>query len=100
MLSQDPFAVLTPWRRGGHSLPRQSDVARILGCTPNAYATARPDPRAAPSPRRDRAVERTIRESGITLQRPEMSPGSLRLRYPLGTRAGWQVEMFGSACRL
>ena len=41
MLDPDPFAVLTPWRRGDRALPNQRDVRRILSCTTNAYASAR-----------------------------------------------------------
>ena len=61
LLEARPVAVLTPWRRGSRSLPSQADVARIRGCTSDAYATAKPDAQAASSPRRERAVERTIR---------------------------------------
>ena len=41
MLDSNPFAVLTPWRRGARALPKESDVRRLLSCTTNAYATAR-----------------------------------------------------------
>ena len=100
LLEPQPVAVLTPWHRGGHSLPSQADVARILDCTSHAYATAKPDARAAPSQRRERTVERTIREAGITLRRPALSPGAVRLRRNLVAPGGWQVEMFGTAYRL
>lgn len=100
LLESQPVAVLTPWRRGGRSLPSQADVARIRGSTSQAYATARPDARAAPSPRRERAVERTIRESGIELRRPAMSPGTVRLRRSFAMPGSWQVELFGTAYRL
>ena len=100
LLEPQPTAVLTPWRRGGHSLPSEADLARIRGCTSHAYATAKPDAQAAPSPRRERAVERTIRESGIELRRPAMSPGIVRLRRNFVAPGRWQVEMFGTADRL
>ena len=41
MLDSNPFAVLTPWRKGSHTLPSQHDVRRILSFTTNAYASAR-----------------------------------------------------------
>ena len=97
MLDVDPVAILTPWRRGGRTLPTNSDVRRILARTPDAYATAKTD--AVRPTRRDSAVERTIRETGIRLRRtPE--PDVVRLRRPIAARAPWQVELFGAACRL
>lgn len=100
MLSVDPFAVLTPWRRGGNALPSVQDVERILGKTANAYSSV-PSKSVAMSPeRRDSAVERTIRESGIKLRRLAMSPGAVRLRRPIDASIPWQVELFGTACHL
>ena len=98
MLESAPFAVLAPWRRGGHALPGENDVRRILSRTGNAYATAK-DSRHA-SKRRERMVERSIRESGLQLRELAMSPGWLRLRRPLHPKAQWTVEKFGTACHL
>lgn len=100
MLTSDPFAVLTPWRRGDRALPSPCDVQRILSCTRNAYATAKTDSLQAGSARRGQTVERTIRESGIRLRRLPMSPGWLRLRRPLDLRTPWTVETFEPACHL
>ena len=97
MLDADPLAVLTPWRRCGRSLPTQRDAQRILSHTPNAYSTART---SSSTSRRSTAVERTIRESGVKLRRLVLSPGALRLRRQVASRAGWEVEMFGPACHL
>ena len=98
MLESAPFAVLAPWRRGGRALPGENDVRRILSRTGNAYATAK-DSRHAPR-RRERMVERSIRESGLELRELAMSPGRLRLRRPLHPKAQWTVERFGIACHL
>lgn len=100
MLTPNPFAVLTPWRRGRSALPTRRDVQRILACTKNAYATTKTDSLRTGSVRRGQTVERTIRESGIRLRRLPMSPGWLRLRRPLGSPTPWTVEMFGPACHL
>ena len=100
MLGLKPFAVLTPWRRGARDLPSQRDVQRILSYTRNAYATARPGSTAQSPVRRSSTVRRTIRESGVKLRRITMSRGAIRLRRRIGLRTRWQVEMFGSACRL
>ena len=100
MLDPDPFTVLTPWRRGDRALPNQRDVQRILTYTTNAYATARIGSSALAPVNRSSMVKRTIRESGVKLRRLAMSPGTIRLRRPLSSRAQWKVEMFGSACHL
>ena len=100
MLELDPLAVLTPWRRGNRTLPIQRDVKRILSHTPNAYATARIGSSTRAPVNRASMVRRTIRESGIRLRRLVMSPGFVRLRYPLASGAPWKIETFGSACHL
>ena len=100
MLDVDTHAALTPWRRGGHALPSDQDVERILDNTVNAYSTV-PSKSLATSPeRRDNAVDRTIRESDIKLRRLAMSPGAVRLRRPIVGPATWHVDLFGAACHL
>ena len=100
MLDTGPCAVLTPWRRGGHALPSEQDVQRILSNTPNAYASARSRSVARSPSRRDRMVDKTIRESGVSLRRLAMSPGSIRLRKMIHAADPWRVELFGAACHL
>ena len=101
MLDTDSFAVLTPWRRGRHALPGRQDVARILSNTANAYATSIQGASVAGAPaQRNRMVDRTIRESGVRLRQILKSPGGVRLRRPIGARAGWRVKLLGTACHL
>ncbi len=100
MLEDHPWAVLAPWRRGRGRLPRPSDVQRILSCTPNAYATTQGGRLTGTPTRRDRSVDRTIRESRIELRSVPMSNDAVRLRRPAANQAQWRVELFGSACAL
>ena len=100
MLESDPFAVLTPWRRGRRALPNQQDVRRILSCTTNAYATAKISSCVRTPVSRSSTVRRTIRESGVKLRRVALSPGAIRLRCPIASQTGWKVETFGAACHL
>ena len=95
MLNPKPFAVLTPWRRGGNDLPSQQDVQRILSWTTNAYSTAKIGSSARAPVRRINMVKRTLRESGVKLRRIVMSPGAVRLRRQLGSQTRWKVETFG-----
>ena len=68
LLEPNPVALLTPWQRGGHTLPTQEDMRSILSETENAYLTSSVDRKVRP-PRRDRAIERSIREANIRLRR-------------------------------
>ena len=101
MLHSEPVAALTPWRKGGRKLPTENDVKRILSFTRKAYATAQPDvPVGKPVRNRKKAVERTIRETGINLNRVAQSSGRIRLRRQFGSQTDWDIETFKPACRL
>lgn len=100
MMIADPVAALTPWQRGGRALPKRSDIARLVSCTQRVYATSRNRTPAALGRRRDKAVERTIRESGIQLRKTGTPDGGIRLRRAPGPKCDWAVELFGSAYRL
>ena len=99
LLVTDPYAMLTPWRRGGQALPTRDDARRILSHTVNAYATSGKLWSRQQS-HRPSAVEKTIRSAGVTLRTHATSAGMVRLRRPLGSQVPWQVEKFGPACHL
>ena len=98
MLEPEPFAMITPWKRGGRIVPSSRDKQRILARTGNAYVSARADS-TAPVRRRPAMVERMVRQSGVRLQRVP-TPDGVRLRRRIGSGALWEVERFGSACHL
>ena len=50
--------------------------------------------------RTNKTVDRTIRESGISLRSLPASSGAIRLRRPCGSGVRWSVEKFGSARHL
>ena len=99
MLESDPFAILTPWRRGGRALPTLGDVNRLRTSTPNGYVTSAGSlwlpPRYS-----NRVVDRTLRQSRAQLRRLAPHAGAVRLRRPLGSDRQWTVETLGDACRL
>ena len=100
MLMSDPVAVLTPWRRGGHVLPRKQDAERILAATLHAYVTDNGSLRQSPR-HKNSVVARTLRESRVRFRPLTFDSSSVRLRRPLapGTE-GWSVKLFGDACHL
>ncbi len=97
MLEPDPVSVLTPWTKGGRYLPRHEDIQRILSYSGNAYITSLTDHVTLKPVKRRKAVEKTIRESDIKLQRFSISDGSIRLRRPLTLSSNWTVNLSGSA---
>jgi hypothetical protein len=99
MLTSSPIAVLTPYTRGRTPRPTEDDKARICARTATAYLTA--PARAPRSPRRDRAVERTVKEVVRTIRQVQPPVGHVRLRYDLqGQPAAWEVECFGAAASI
>ena len=100
MLGRDPFAVLTPWRRGGRALPTKQDARRILEETHNAFITAGIDEKPRIRKARDPVVTRTLRGSNIRLRENLPGSGAVRLRHPMNPGMQWTVEMFGPACHL
>ncbi len=101
MLHSDPIAALTPWRKGGRSLPTESDVKRILSFTRKAYATAPRDISSRrPVRNRNRTVVKTIQEVSKRVSRIARPPGMVRLRREFDSQTNWNIETFGSACQL
>ena len=100
MLKSKPFAALTPWHRGGHTLPRDSDVQRLLSNTNRAYSSVKKSEILSTRGRKSKMVERTLKESAIKLYNLPTSHSAVRLRRPLKSNSDWSVEMFGSACHL
>lgn len=97
ILEPQPVAVLTPWTRGGRYLPQADDVERIYARTTRSYITAAPG-----RPRRKthhRAVDRTLRESGLRVIRAERQVGQVRLRLNRGAPE-WQVRLSRGAKQL
>lgn len=101
MLVINPHAVLTAFSRG-HPLPTAADIERLKGRTPNAYCTTRAtraDGGWAP-PRRDAAVERTLKEVIRTRKALTGPMGHIRLRARHFTPDSIQVDLFNGAYRL
>ena len=100
MLEREPFAALTPWRRGGRALPTREDVRRILTQTDNAFATWWPENVPRARKRKHPAVARTLRGSGISMRGSVPESGAVRLRRPVNAEKQWRAENFGRACHL
>lgn len=100
LLSDDPFAILTPFRRGDKLLPAPSDVRRISGLTANAYITTAPRVQ-----RRHRWTNKVVREllkdAARDVRDVHSGWGQIRLRKRIHEESGsWQVALFGDAVAL
>jgi hypothetical protein len=97
LLAPQPLCSLTPFSSGVTPRPAPGDVARLKSLTPRLYCTASPS--GTSPPRRDPAVERTIR--GVALKRRVRRSGMGHVRFRW--RAGAQtptVDRFGAARQL
>lgn len=99
LLSQNPFAVLTPFTRGSNPLPSPRDVERIRRLTPHAYATART---AKVRHRWQTRVVRDLVEAATKdIRNLHYGWGHIRVRRNISDQeATPQVELFGDAYRL
>lgn len=100
MLDPQPYAILTPWHRGGMSRPTSTDARRLLSYSKHVYATTRDRRRALRSRQRSGVIRRTIAGTGIDVRSAVTSVGAIRLRKAIGKAENWKVELFGGACHL
>ncbi len=94
LLHERPQAMLTPWSRGGRTLPEGSDRDRICTLAPAAIIAGQ----AAGKPQRyDPAVERTLREVTISRQLALGRTGHVRARCGPSDEGRWRMEMVRNA---
>jgi hypothetical protein len=96
MVDAEPLAILTPFARGGVSLPTSKDIDRIRMRTKQAYTTAIPITRRKGG--RPQIVEKEIRAIVHSMREVYSSTGHIRLRANVAeTPLSWRVELFGDA---
>jgi hypothetical protein len=99
LLSETPFAVLSPFCKGNKILPTTSDISRIASLTPNAYITSRPTPRQHKWD--NKIVRKTLKEATRSFHDVHQSSGHIRLRQRIEQQDNsWQVQLFGDAIAL
>ncbi|MBN2357073.1 MBL fold metallo-hydrolase [candidate division KSB1 bacterium] len=99
LLLPNPYALLSPFNLGRHSLPTPEDVDRINHLTTNAYITAPNKPK--PAKFRDRVIRDEVKAMTKKVVSVHTRWGHIRLRkkilHPENT---WSVDLFGDACCL
>lgn len=93
LLDSQPVAVLTPYKKGSFTLPTVADVERICSLTKRAYITA--EQAKGKMIKRDKTVERTIRETVRDIRQVYSKAGHIRLRIRPGSSPN--IELFDGA---
>jgi beta-lactamase superfamily II metal-dependent hydrolase len=92
LVAPEPMAAVTPFLPS--RLPGHEDLARLRARTPNLFVTSRAT--LAKPPRRDSAVERTMKEVAKARHVLRQAEGHVRFRIPAaGGKA--RVDLFGTA---
>jgi hypothetical protein len=76
LLLDQPIAILTPYSPS--MLPKPADIGRLCARTPLVFLTG--DPTRYSLPRRENAVEKTLREVAVTRRALAGQMGHVRLR--------------------
>lgn len=95
LLTNPRWAVLTPFVNGDVALPTKQDAQNICEHTPYSFIASLP--RRAKPKRRDAAVERTLKETVLSITNSEPQMGHVRLRKQIGASEDWRVELFDAA---
>jgi beta-lactamase superfamily II metal-dependent hydrolase len=96
LVSEKPFAIVSPFRKGKRWLPSPSDAERITRLTPHAYTTA--PARQRQQQWRNRVVNDFVKEMTKNIQNVLYGWGHIRLRQKIDEpNQGWRVELFGDA---
>lgn len=98
MLTPVPFALVTPYVRGGTELPASTDVARLCALTSNTYCTAYPPAKTASQ---NGSVNRTMTEIALSRRSIRAVPGQIRVRVPVaGAVSDIRVDLANGARKL
>jgi hypothetical protein len=99
LLVDNPFAILTPFRRGDVLLPTHADVNRISMSTSNGYITAEPTKHT--SKWTHRVVKDTLRDTTRVIYPIHQGWGQIRLRRRANNQSSiWENSLFGTAVSL
>jgi hypothetical protein len=99
LLIENPFAILTPFRRGNVLLPTRGDISRISVSTSNGYITAVPTKQT--SKWTHRVVKDTLHDATRAIYPVHQGWGHIRLRRKANDSSStWENSLFGTAVSL
>ena len=94
MVDKNPLSVVTPWSRGGHNLPRTTDVTRLKTYTNKCYITST-NLRSLKS-LHDRNTMKLIQTTGSNISTSIYSGGRVTMRWIAGCMSPY-VELMDGA---
>jgi len=99
MLSPEAIALVTPFSSGKKPLPSDEDIAILSGHTSKIYCTG--PPRGWQPPRRESAVEKTMKEMCLTHRLVYGKMGQVRVRLSIkDSLDDPKIELFNGAIPL
>lgn len=90
LVVDEAFAGIAPMVQGSVRLPRDSDRERIRNLTGNAWLTREPQPTRAV--KRQRPVDKTIRDVVRRIEKLSIDPGRVTFRVPAANPSGIVVD--------
>lgn len=101
MLHENPWALLTPFSRGGKPIPSNEDVDIINSHTDRAYITF-PAQKHLKRKIKDPLVKKIISKHTLKMRYAEKPCSQIRLRKMVSSSdsGDWQLTLNGDACKL
>ena len=97
LLTDNPYALLTPFLNGRVNLPNIEDIRRICNYTNNAFITSPPKPVRI---KREKIVKQFIK-GAIRSMTSLYSPfGQVQIRKKINAQHNWSVKLSGAAISL
>lgn len=94
LVHEDAVAVMTPYRMGDKSIPRDSDLMRISGLADRTFVTARS---TAPTPSREvKKARAALGHLASNVRELDGVPGHIRARKTIADQA-WRMSTFAPA---
>lgn len=97
LLTNNPYALLTPFSKGNVKLPTEDDVNRISGYTDNAFITSTAK---TVKIKREKVVEKFIKGATRSITPINTSFGQVQIRAKISDPKNWTVKLYGAAISL
>jgi hypothetical protein len=97
LLTDNPYALLTPFLNGRVNLPNTEDIRRICNYTNNAYITSPPKPAKI---KREKIVKQFIKGATRSMTSLHSPFGQVQIRKKINAQNDWSVKLAGAAMSL
>jgi len=98
LIDNNAIAKLSPWKNGDKKLPKKEMIDAFLSHTSELYITSIPSKAKGHAKKRDKSIEKAIRQKNSTLKEVKFYEGIVRCSLDLSSKSpAWNVELFGGA---